>query len=403
MKRALYIPALGQSGPDHSVKAYAMRMMKALDENAIEEKNTYRVESSEREYDADGNVSSLVSIFQTNNKKEKEIYRFYEFRYGGFLTERFDASNVFYKFVTLLLVLITRFKSIFLSLFSFKDEVSKASKAQAFYFALIYIFLALYLITLIPALLALLIGFADGVEQLNFLVEPIKGYDSYVKAILASFSAFMLFKPDSKAMFSSMATEYLAANQYLSFGEQRLLIMGKLSRLIEFIAEENDNEFELEIHSYSFGSVIALDLMFPYESEASVRIQNSVTRLVTIGCPFDFLEIYWNSYFSDRKASGLSLKSWDNINSDLDVLSTEFSNRPAKQLKFIKSESFWKQFNDIDITYNLVNPNQVSILQMFLLYGLRAHRMYWDKNVDAKSCLFVLFGDRSAERDSNNP
>jgi len=48
MKRALYIPALGQERVDLSVKAYAMRMMKAIDENAIDEKNTYRIESSER-------------------------------------------------------------------------------------------------------------------------------------------------------------------------------------------------------------------------------------------------------------------------------------------------------------------------------------------------------------------
>lgn len=183
-----------------------------------------------------------------------------------------------------------------------------------------------------------------------------------------------------------MATEYLAAHQYLSIGDRRLLMMGKLSRLIEVIAEE-DKDTEIEVHCYSFGSVLAIDAIFPYESEPSTRIKNNITKLVTIGCPFDFIEIYWSNYFSDRKYTNLSLRSWHNINSDLDVLSTKFSGFPVKQNKFIKSKEFWEKLGNIDITYNMVNPRQVSYIQMLLFYGLKAHQMYWDKHVDSSSCM----------------
>lgn len=37
-----------------------------------------------------------------------------------------------------------------------------------------------------------------------------------------------------------------------------------------------------------------------------------------------------------------------------------------------------------------MNPEQVPLLQFVLLYGLRAHQMYWDRHVDSKSCLFLL-------------
>ncbi len=394
MKRAIYIPGLGHERMDLSVKAYASRMMKAIDENRENGKKTYRLEASERNYDTDGTIASVVSIFEMNEEVEKEVYRFYEFQYGSFLTERFDQANVFFKFITLLLVLLSRFKSVLFSLFSFKDEVNKVSKVQVLYFTLLYVLLALYLITLLPALVVMLASFAEELEQLKFL----KNYDLEVKGILASFSAFMLFSPGSQALLSTMASEYLAANQYLSFGEQRLLIMGKLSRLIEVVAEEEgEAELDIEIHAYSFGTVLAVDAVFPYESEASRRIQTKLTRLLTIGFPFDFIEIYWRNYFSERNVSGLSLKAWDNVNCDMDVLSSKFSNRPVKQKKFIDSDAFWKRFDDIDVLYNIVNPKQVSFMQYILLYGLRAHQMYWDKHVDAKSCLFKVVRRRSGK------
>ena len=382
MKRALYIPGLGYEQLDMSVKAYALRMMKAIDEHNPDPSKTYRIESSDREYDGDGSVADVVGIFEVSNGNEAEIYRFYEFKYGRFLTGRFVESNILYRFFTLSMVLITRFFSVLKSIFTFHDQINKKSKIQALYFTVIYCVLAIYLVLLVPSLFALLASFTENVEQLKFLSD----YESQYKAVLASFAAFMLFAPNSKNIVSEMATEYLAANQYLSVGDRRLLIMGKLNRLIEVISEEEEH-VDIEVHAYSFGSVLALDALFPYEAEPSLRIKNSINKLVTIGCPFDFIEIYWSHYFADRKYSGLSLSKWLNINSDLDVLSTKFDAYPAKRHSFVGSEEFWNNLGDIDITYNMVNPKQVSFVQMLLFYGVKAHQTYWDQHVDSKSCL----------------
>lgn len=395
MKKVVYIPGLGKEQLDISVKSYALRMMKAFDENDPKIGKKYRIESTEIEYDSDGSLSTVISMFENDNGNESEIYRFYEFKYGKFLTSRYVESNVLFKFTSLLFVLISRLLSVIASIFIVKDQVSKKVKVQALYFAIIYIIFAVYLVSLIPTLLALLISFAGYFEALKEWVAPIKNYQSELAAIIASFSAFMLFSPNSKNIFSDTAVEYLAANQYLSVGAQRLLMMGKLTRLIETMAEANE-QAEIEIHSYSFGSVLAIDVMFPYESVANTRIQKSVTKLITIGCPFDFIDTYWRNYFSDRKVSNMALTSWHNVNSDLDVLSTKFTDNKTKQMKFIASEAFWKTFNNIDLTYNMVNPKQVSLVQMFLFYGLKAHQMYWDQHVDSKSCLFNL-----VKRDTN--
>jgi len=368
------------------VKAYALRVMKSIDEHNPDPSKTYRIESSDREYDGDGSISDVISIFEISTDAEKEIYRFYEFKYGKLLMGRFKESNILYRFFSLLVVLVTRFLSVLKSLFSFKDEINKKSKIQALYFTVIYCALAVYLVFLVPSLLALLTSFTENIEQLKFLSDNINRFETEYKAVLASFAAFMLLTPNSKNIFSDMATEYLAANQYLSVGDRRLLIMGKLNRLIEVICEE-DEDVEIEVHAYSFGSVLAIDVLFPYEAEPSLRIKNSVAKLVTIGCPFDFIEIYWSQYFSDRKYSNLLLSEWINIYSDLDVLSTRFDGYPVKKKTFINSEEFWDKLGSVDTTYNMVNPRQVSFLQMLMFYGLKAHQTYWDKHVDSRSCL----------------
>jgi len=389
MKCAVYIPGLGYDRTDLSVKAYALRMMKAIDENDPDPSKTYRIESSDCGYDSDGSVADAVSLFEISGGSEKEIYRFYEFRYGAFLTGRFDRSNILYRFVALLFVLVTRFASVIRSLFSFKDEINGKSKIQALYFTFIYVLFALYLLLLVPSLLGMLAGFAGKIPSLANLTAGIEQFQVWYEAVLASFAAFMLLTPNTKSVASAMAIEYLAANQYLSIGDRRLLIMGKLNRLIEVVSEEAEDS-GIEVHAYSFGSLLALDLLFPSESEPSYRIKNSVNGLVTIGCPFDFVQIYWGNYFADRKYDYLSLQWWRNIHSDLDVLSTKFDNFPVKQRSFVDADAFWERVAPVDITYNMVNPRRVSLFQMFLFYGLKAHRMYWDEHADAKSCLSTL-------------
>jgi|GEM_PF-1842965 len=57
MKRVLYIPSLGHEQMEQTVKAYAQRMMKAIDEQNPNSSYKYRIESSEKEYDEEGNIT----------------------------------------------------------------------------------------------------------------------------------------------------------------------------------------------------------------------------------------------------------------------------------------------------------------------------------------------------------
>ncbi|WP_319557876.1 hypothetical protein [Thiomicrorhabdus sp.] len=63
MKKVLYIPGLAHERLDISVKAYALRMMKAIDENDPCSSKTYRSESSDREYDGEVKWSNKTERF----------------------------------------------------------------------------------------------------------------------------------------------------------------------------------------------------------------------------------------------------------------------------------------------------------------------------------------------------
>ena len=176
MKRIIYLPGLGHEHLDISLKAYALRMMKAIDEQNPDPSKKYRIESADREYDVDGTTAGVVSIFEMDVNSEEEIYRLYEFKYGRFLTGKLSGSNILYRFIPLLIILVSRLGSVFKSLLSFGDGVSKKSKIQALYFMVIYCFLAVYLILLVPSLLSFIASIMADYHQLDYLSGYIKDW-----------------------------------------------------------------------------------------------------------------------------------------------------------------------------------------------------------------------------------
>ena len=387
MKKVIFIPGLShEQREDLSAKVYAQRLMKAIDENEKNHNKKYKIEVSEQKYDEEGSLVNIIDIIEIE-KEEKKIYNIYEFKYGKFLTKRYKESNIFFKFFSLLIVLISRFKSIIRTFFFLKKELNKTTKRQSLYFLFLYLFLSVYLFLLLPSILTMIANTIAQFQNLIWLLSILEDWEKWTSSIVLFFSTFMFFNPNTRSFFSTMATEYLSANQYLTIAEQQQLLMGKLARLVEYISEESEEDSDIEIHSYSFGSVLALDLLFPYQSEPPLRVQNRIKKLITIGCPFDFIEIYWSDYFSNRNSSGLVLNSWINVSSELDVLSSSFLNKKIKNEDFIPSNIFWENIELKEFSYDLINPKRVSYFQMIMFYGLKVHETYWDKNVDSKSCL----------------
>ncbi len=393
MRRAIYLAGLGQEMYPMSLRDYAQRLSKALDEEDPVASNAYKAEISEMEYSQEGLSVDVVTISKSSEQDEKIVYKLYNFDYAQFLTSNYSDANILKRFLVLCLVLLARFPSLMKSFFDFNFHIKKRSKIQASYFLIIYAVLGMYLLFLIPSVLSVLNGMMDqsgDTVNNSWFGEFLNWIEPVASGIVTSFAVTMMLSPASKTIFAKTAIEYLGANQYLSTGEQRQKIQGKLSKLIEEIIEKEGEDIKIELHGYSFGSVIAFDALFPKESPPSTRIKNCITSFCTIGFPLDYIEIYWDNYFSNRVYDGLSLVDWKNIWSETDVLSSSLDNDKTKKLSLIKDEQFWETLSFREYSYNIFDSNSVGYLELFMFYGIRAHSMYWDRHSDSKSCLVYL-------------
>jgi len=99
--------------------------------------------------------------------------------------------------------------------------------------------------------------------------------------------------------------------------------VGHLADLLEHLVESGRYD-RIDVVAYSFGSLIALDAFFP-PGTPPPPVFSQVHTLVTIGCPADFVRLFWPKYYRGRLGPE-KLQQWFNVYSRLDVLSSNFRN-----------------------------------------------------------------------------
>lgn len=149
-------------------------------------------------------------------------------------------------------------------------------------------------------------------------LNPLQGF----VAVSAAIGMFVGWNPTQQL--SEISTLVLSSANYLSAGtggtETRSRLTKQLSHLLEHIGTKNDYR-RIHLIAYSFGSIIALDLVFPPKDEAIHR-SPQIDTLVTIGCPFSYIRM-WNDYFEQRKVSDKA-PEWLNVYVVTDLLATNF-------------------------------------------------------------------------------
>lgn len=78
MEVIIYIPGLAYDFFEQSVKSYAKRLMKAIDENEEDEAKTYSLDINQYEYGEDS-VSSVATIYEHSADVKTERVRIYEY------------------------------------------------------------------------------------------------------------------------------------------------------------------------------------------------------------------------------------------------------------------------------------------------------------------------------------
>jgi hypothetical protein len=216
--------------------------------------------------------------------------------------------------------------------------------------------------------------------------------------VVVFLAAFGLVLPNIKLQLSTAAVQYLCMLNYLNVGERRNAILGQLTALLEHIAEKESTPYRnIHIIAFSFGTIVALDALFPTGRIPEERFKK-IEGLVTIGCPFDLVRTFWDEYFSDRKALPDVPGMWLNVFSPVDVLGSNFrdddhvNKKPDQGIRVKRDEAPEQPPRNLvpeNIPYlEAINPKTLQWLDWALLIGLRAHSMYWGKEYESESNCF---------------
>jgi hypothetical protein len=187
-----------------------------------------------------------------------------------------------------------------------------------------------------------------------------------------------------KRFIEETTTDYLAVDHYLTFGERSNAIVGPLSDLIDELARRNGNNYRnYYVMAYSFGSLIAIDALFPPANPTSKPRPSPLTEvdtLITIGCPLAAVRLLCPRYSANRYSQANSQLRWMNFYNNADILSTadikaRMANLPANDIQnFALSTG--------------TEDQSLSLFDYLTLIGMRAHTWYWSRSDEAEISAF---------------
>jgi hypothetical protein len=404
MKAIIYLPGLGISIESQPVESIGHRIRNAIDINHDDPTKKFKIETRKETYGYEQKLEATT--VRISEGDQDGILDIFEYSYAKELTERFENQNVIMKTFTLCISLILNVGKIIKGLYSGKG-LNTRGKIQTIYvlfvLGLLTIF-GVFLISSIPLFFAQTFHLEDSKELSYFLYKTSFGYClrsnfnwltsnlNFVVGLMASF--FLLF-PNLKNTITNLATEFICLINYFNYGDRNLSLVGKFDELLEHISEHENKYSEVIIVSYSFGSAIAMDVLFPPSKNCSERIRQKISTLITIGCPYDFIRFYWDKYYENRISACANLNYWFNVCSPSDILSSNF--RDDSKAEDGNKPIIKGGIPPHNVFFNVMPSLKLNTMNILMLVGIRAHRMYWDEGRNSSSCFTNLLQEMKAK------
>ncbi|MFH1121973.1 MAG: hypothetical protein V1775_19300 [Bacteroidota bacterium] len=403
MKIGIYIPGLGEAFRNESVDKYAERFMHELDVNTTEASAVFSLKQENEHYGGNAKLETrVVTIIKHVNNEEDMVYRFYDFNYADILTSKFNAYNIFIKSALLLWLVFSKIGLVMYRLFYNKKGqwYSAKFKLVAFYSIILLLALAVFGIIQIPSALAAFISFSGDLSSISgyFNLSPAaqKKIESFSVSITALGAILYTIVPGAGIYLASLASEFISANNYVAMGTQMQRIQGELDALVEHIAEKEGQQARIHLHAYSFGSIIALDQVFPLSNSPTKRMGQMLEAIVTTGCPYDFIYTYYPEFYKNRNAVLKDKFTWYNIYSSADALGTNFmkDNRSEEPMYGIGDTGQLPK----NLRYEVTNSNPFGLSDFFMLQAFKVHQVYWDNSALGQSCLRHLIVEMEKDK-----
>lgn len=403
----IYITGLGQSYTKESVEKYAIRMVNEL--RFASNDSTYEL-ITEKVFYSDLKESTCVTIVKNKNNVAEKLYKIYDFQYHEILTEKFKQNNILIKSLILFGLVLRKTPQLFMRLFKRGDY---DRPYQTFYAFVILFIISFAIIFLVPAsidMMPLDISFTSVIiDIMNTVGSNIKSILSIVginirdtdfdisiwlnrirvfaKNMVPITTFVLIIIPESKTILTTMATEFACVDRYIRNGEQSQIVLGNLDLLIEFIAER-EPEAAIHLHSYSFGSILAMDLLFPLGRFPNKNTQDRIKLLVSIGNPYEFVNAYYQEFFKNRCNVIDERLRWVNIYSIADALATNFrkdSGRGDAEFGLINSSVIPHNFN-----FESAAARGSGFFNFLSLNSLCVHKCYWDSSPAGQSGVIMV-------------
>lgn len=419
----IFVPGAGKEWSDQSLEVIARKIATALDLSAEERQLQF---APEIQYvDVDGEKVKICTILKLQGGATPvPIADIYELDWRGLLTREFERRSLFVRGWLVLVAIIKNIPRTAYALFvARKSSKNWMEKAEALYVVWIFFLFAAYMVMLLFAAYGMLADMAQAAYQsavleqaptasklpsaLIDIAHPISQVHALIAQLNAVFQPLLItltllgvFSPDaSREFLITAATDYLCLQYYMDYGHRRNVITGQLERFLEKMAERPDSTYaHYHIIAYSFGSIVAMDTLFPFGAAPSKRMQ-LIDSLVTIGSPFDLIRAFWPRYFEARNGSPGVPRRWLNVYAPLDLLGSNFRNdsREAEAEEGIRLRSHDNRAAPAPRPTHNISYNEgpyarsLSLLDFLTLTSLKLHGMYWGASNEQERNAFTYF------------
>jgi hypothetical protein len=266
---------------------------------------------------------------------------------------------------------------------------------------MIFMVIACAVLFMIPATLGIFIDTSIGAQIIDTLgIKDIPfitkaGMEAFSKSILSLIALIILILPNANVFIVNLATEFVCANDYMERGGQKQVIQGNLEKLVDYITE-NEPDCKIHIHAYSYGSILALDYVYPFGNKVTENAKKYCEALITIGTPFDFIWSYYRHFYNNRLTEFGDTLCWINVYSVADALATNF--RSDGKIGVAERGITATSNKPINVNYEVAAIKKQNLFDFITLHSLRIHGMYWDANPDGRSCLGLVYEAMQAKK-----
>lgn len=334
----IFIPG-GNHEPGKTIREVSTKIAAALGKQTGTGAAGFLVKISEKHQEED-QVAPITIACKEDKERSKEISLIDVYEMSYELTRELEDERQIVKsflFVRLLILNLIRASGAFVKIFM-KGNSGSVQWHHILLASVWTILVVVYVLILSVTVVMTLIGGgaaltgAELENSSNVVVAFIHSWLGPLQSFVAVSAAIGLavgWNPTQRL--SRISALALSSSSYLATSTGGTGPRSRLTKQVSHLLERIDNENgyrRIHLVAYSFGSIIALDHVFPPKDEANYRSPR-IDTLVTIGCPFSYVRTYWNDYFDQRKVSG-KVPEWLNVYIVTDLLATNFREQDQK-------------------------------------------------------------------------